>query len=234
MGEGQPTRGKSPSALSPPAIFRSRFPAVCLLSTYLSILPAVLLTAAHEADAPLSTSGSPALSAAPSLPVIRPAPDFTLLDAAGRAVRLSELRGRVVLVSFIYTSCSSACPLLTARMAVLQQRLRDTGVAGGRVRFLSLTVDPARDSADALGRYAKSFVVDPGAWQFLRGEPEELSPALAAYDEWTRVLPNGEIDHPARLYLIDQRGQIREIYSLSFFDERQAFLDILVLLRASP
>jgi cytochrome oxidase Cu insertion factor (SCO1/SenC/PrrC family) len=54
---------------------------------------------------------------------------------------------------------------------------------------------------------------------------------LRAYDEWLRPLANGEIDHPARLYLIDQRGRIREIYSLAFFDERQAFLDIQALLQ---
>jgi protein SCO1/2 len=60
-----------------------------------------------------------------------------------------------------------------------------------------------------------------------------LRPVLAAYDEWTRPQPNGEIDHPARLYLIDRRGRIREIYSISFFDERQAYFDIQALLRES-
>ena len=53
---------------------------------------------------------------------------------------------------------------------------------------------------------------------------------LAAWDEWTKPLPAGEIDHPARLYLIDGAGRVREIYSLSLFDERQAFLDIRALL----
>jgi protein SCO1/2 len=67
----------------------------------------------------------------------------------------------------------------------------------------------------------------------LREERQKLQPVLAAYDEWTRPQPDGEIDHPARLYLIDRRGRIREIYSISFFDERQAFLDIQTLLRES-
>jgi protein SCO1/2 len=60
-----------------------------------------------------------------------------------------------------------------------------------------------------------------------------LRPVLAAYDKWTRPQPDGEIDYPTRLYLIDRRGRIREIYSISFFDERQAFLDIQALLRES-
>ncbi len=174
-----------------------------------------------------------ALSVAPSLPVIKPAPDFTLLDTAGQPVRLSDLRGQVVLISFIYTRCPSACPLLTARMSSLWKRLSRDGADAHRVRFLSVTVDPARDSAAALERYAKNFKVDLGAWKLLREKPEKLRPVLTAYDEWTRPQPDGEIDHPARLYLIDQRGRVREIYSISFFDERQAFLDIQALLRES-
>jgi protein SCO1/2 len=194
----------------------------------------------HAAGSPAiahDEGGSPArpaelgISATPKLLVIKPAPDFTLLDTSGRAVRLSALRGRVVLLSFIYTYCATACPLLTQQMALLQARLKDAGTRGDRVHFLSVTVDPMRDSADRFGHYTKRFGVDPEMWQFLRGGPEQLAPALAAYDEWTRWLPNGEIDHPARLYLIDQRGRIREIYSLAFFHERQALLDIQTLLR---
>ncbi len=191
-----------------------------------------------KADAPRkNTSTVPsdeaALSPSPSLPIIKSAPDFTLLDTAGQSVSLSALRGNVVLLSFIYTNCPSACPLLSARMSVLQKRLGRDGAAGQRVRFLSITVDPARDSTSALERYASRFKANLDAWKFLSGEAQKLRPVLAAYDEWTRPQPNGEIDHPARLYLIDRRGRIREIYSISFFDERQAFLDIKTLLRES-
>jgi cytochrome oxidase Cu insertion factor (SCO1/SenC/PrrC family) len=55
---------------------------------------------------------------------------------------------------------------------------------------------------------------------------------LKAYDEWTKLLPKGEIDHPARVYLIDRTGNIREIYSLAFFNEKQALLDMKALLAA--
>jgi len=51
-----------------------------------------------------------------------------------------------------------------------------------------------------------------------------------SYDEWTRLLPKGEIDHPARVYLIDQQGNIREIYSLAFFNEKQALIDMRALI----
>jgi len=186
---------------------------------------------AHEEPRASGGTQEPFLAVTPRLSVIKPAPDFALLDPAGRGVQLSALRGRVVLLSFVYTDCSAACPLLTQQMARLQTRLKEAGIRAHGVHFLSVTVDPGRDSADTLSRYATHFAVDLGQWQFLREEPERLAPVLSAYDEWRRPLANGDIDHPARLYLIDQQGRIREIYSLAFFDERQAFLDIQVLLQ---
>jgi protein SCO1/2 len=167
----------------------------------------------------------------PSLAVIRPAPDFGLVDSGGGGVRLADLRGRVVLLAFVYTSCPAACPLITQRMAALHRRLQAAGWLPTRVVLLSVTVDPERDSPAVLARYARSFRADPQGWRFLREDPVRLGPVLAAWDEWTRALPGGEIDHPARLHLIDGRGRVREIYSLALFDERQAFLDIQTLLR---
>jgi protein SCO1 len=179
------------------------------------------------------TSSSAGLSTQPSLAVIRTAPDFSLLDPYGRPVHLADYRDRVVLLAFIYTSCPSACPLITQRMAVLQRRLADARVFPRRVSLISVTIDPTRDSGPVLARYAREFGANAEGWWFLTEKPERLRPMLAAYDEWTKPQPDGEIDHPARLHLIDGRGRTREIYSLALFDERQAFYDIHALLRES-
>lgn len=188
----------------------------------------------HAPPAPRGpVTTEPGLTPSPSLGNIRPAPGFALLDPDGRPLHLADFRGRVVLLSFIYTSCPGACPLVSRRMALLQARLAAARLFPGRVAFLSVTVDPERDGADALARYAAAFGARRFGWWFLRESADRLAPVLAAYDEWTRRLPDGEIDHPARLYLIDPRGWIREIYSLSLFDERQAFLDIRALLAES-
>src|SRR3989442_1646737 len=111
----------------------------------LALVGAVVLTAAPPAaralDAP-ERAGAAALpgSPSPSLAVIGPAPPFTLVDPTGRSVSLADYAGRVVLLSFVYTTCRSACPLVTQRMAVLQRRLREAGLFGSRVGFVSITV----------------------------------------------------------------------------------------------
>ena len=189
------------------------------------------LSSAHEANGRAAARASPlGIAAHPYFAVIEAAPDFTLLDSANRRFALSRLRGRVVLLSFIYTSCTTTCPLLTQRMALLEDQLKNSGLWPTSVSFLSITVDPERDTAAALVNYARLFdAVDPN-WRFLREEPTHLRPVLAAYDEWTKRLPDGDIDHPARVYLIDRRGRIREIYGISFFDDRQVLIDIRTLL----
>jgi cytochrome oxidase Cu insertion factor (SCO1/SenC/PrrC family) len=111
-------------------------------------------------------------------------------------------------------------------MATLQKRMKQDQLLRGRVTMLSVTVDPSRDNAAVLARYAAELGADPAAWKFLRDTNEATLPVLGAYREWTRPLPNGELDHPARIHLIDAEGRIREIYSLAFFDPRQALIDI--------
>ena len=167
-----------------------------------------------------------AIAAHPHLNVIAPAPDFALRDPTGALVRLSDLRGQVVLVAFIYTSCTTVCPILSQQMATLQKRVKADPRLRGRVMLLSVTVDPSRDSAAILANYASHLGADPSSWKFLRDSPEATSPVLAAYHEWTKPMPDGDLDHPARVYLIDTEGRMREIYSLAFFDPRQAFIDI--------
>jgi protein SCO1/2 len=168
----------------------------------------------------------PAVSANPNLSVIGRAPDFALRDTKGSTVRLSDYRGRVVLLAFVFTTCPGVCPLISRQMSALQGGLKEAGLFGRQANLVSVTVDPDTDSAKVLGEYAQKFGADPSGWRFLRETPEKTKPVLKAYDEWTKLLPKGELDHPARVYLIDQKGNIREIYSLAFFNEKQALIDI--------
>jgi protein SCO1 len=186
----------------------------------------------RAADAPPEA----AVSVNPSLSIIARAPDFVLRDTKGSVVRLSDYRGHVVLLAFVFTTCPGVCPLISQQMSGLQGALKSAGLFGRQANLVSVTVDPETDSAKVLADYAQKFGADAAGWRFLRETPQKTKPVLKAYDEWTKLLPKGEIDHPARVYLIDQKGNIREIYSLAFFNEKQAFIDMRTLLAgaASP
>jgi len=178
---------------------------------------------------PLFAAGAPpepAVSANPNLSVIARAPDFALRDTKGSTVRLSDYRGRVVLLAFVFTTCPGVCPLISRQMSALQAGLKGAGLFGRQANLVSVTVDPETDTAKVLAEYAQKFGADPAGWRFLRETPEKTKPVLKAYDEWTKLLPKGELDHPARVYLIDRKGNIREIYSLAFFNEKQALIDM--------
>ena len=178
------------------------------------------------ADAP----GEQAVSANPSLSIIARAPAFTLRDPSGAPVRLADYQGRVVLLAFVFATCPGVCPLISKQMSALQEGLKQEGLFGRKANLVSVTVDPETDTAAVLAKYAKTYGADPAGWQFLRETPAKTRPVLKAYDEWTKLLPKGGLDHPARVYLIDQQGYIREIYSLAFFNEKQALIDIKALL----
>jgi protein SCO1/2 len=197
-----------------------------------SLLLALVVCAA----APAQAAQDQAVSANPTLSVIARAPDFALKDPGGDTVRLAGYRGRVVLLAFVFTSCPGVCPMISQQMAALQGRLKQERLFGSKAAMLSVTVDPDTDTEEVLAEYARTFGADPAGWRFLREEAPRLDPVLKAYDEWTKLLPSrrgaqrAELDHPARVYLIDPAGNIREIYSLAFFNEKQALLDMKKLL----
>ena len=97
-------------------------------------------------------------------------PDFTLIAQDGSTLRLGSLRGRVVLIDFIYTRCPmpEACPRLSANFAYLQKRL------GGRIDLISITLDPKWDKPPVLEAYARRWAADTRTWRFATGQPEEI------------------------------------------------------------
>ena len=176
------------------------------------------------------------LGGAPShLATIRPAPEFTLTAQDGKEVRLRDLRGRVLLVGFVFTTCNGSCPPTTSRMVQVQQRLKDRGrLKDDRVRLLTITLDPKRDTPEALTRYAKLFDADTSTWSFLTGAAERVAKVHAAWGMWTKPAANGQLDHPSRVFLVDSKGQIREIYDLGFLKPAWVVEDIEALLKEGP
>ena len=161
---------------------------------------------------------------------IGPAPPVELVDAAGHPFALADLGGKAVLVSFIYTTCNGTCPATTATLDRARRALRDAGLWGRRVEFVSITLDSARDTPEALAAYARAYRADPRSWHFLTGPPTDVARVIAAWDMWARVGPSGVIDHPSRVFLIDPRGRRREIYNLESLTPEAVLQDVKAVL----
>lgn len=119
-------------------------------------------------------------------------PELVLLDQHGEAIRLvSELIGeRIVVVDFIYTSCTTVCPVASAMLSEVQKRLGER--VGRDVRLVSITVDPLRDTPARLLEFSRRYEAGDG-WFWVTGSPDRIARTLKGFGTWT---PNFE-DHPA-------------------------------------
>lgn len=135
------------------------------------------------------------------------APDFALTDQDGRAVSLASLRGKTLLLDFVYTHCPGPCPILTGRHAQVQRALSPALRAG--VHFVSITVDPERDTPEALKAYALARGADLADWSFLTGPPDAVRDVLKRYGVFAQpsALP-GQVDHIVVTLLIDREGRV--------------------------
>lgn len=170
------------------------------------------------------------LPAAAAVATAQAAPDFVLVNQDGATVRLSQFRGRFVLLSFLYTHCVDVCPLTTAKLATVQRDLQQRGWAGGRVVLLSLTFDPRRDTPAVLRKYAANFKVDHRSWHFLTGPPAIVTKVLGAYRIPVRPAAKpGLIDHGLPTLVIDDRGRLLGHYEPDF-DPHAVVRDLTALL----
>jgi protein SCO1/2 len=170
-------------------------------------------------------------SAPERLPVIQKAPDFDLIDQAGKPARRADFKGKVVLVSFIFTTCSGSCPATTSRMAKIQEHFQQRGLLEKGVRLVSISLDPKRDTPEVLRGYMRLYEADASTWSFLTGPADKVAKTIAAWGMWAKPAANGQLDHPSRIFLVDRNGQIREIYNLDFLRVPWVTEDVELLLR---
>lgn len=146
----------------------------------------------------------------PELPKLFAVPDAKLVDERGRAVTLDAMKGGVTVYNFIFTSCSGTCPIMTNNMRRLTQKVPKDAP----VRFVSISVDPARDTPAALAAYAKR-VRNDARWTFLTGERDAIVKLsvegfkLAAGDPSEGGEP---LLHSSKFAVADRNGVIREYY----------------------
>jgi protein SCO1/2 len=164
-----------------------------------------------------------------SLPKIKPAPDFTLTNQDGKRLALKDLRGKVLAITFIYASCADTCPLLTAKMAGIQNKLGSP--FGLQVNFVSITVDPERDTPEVLKRYAEAHKANPAGWAFLTGTPAEIREVAKRYGIYYKKTVHGDVDHTFLTSLVDQSGILRVQYMGVQFKPDEMLRDLRSLLR---
>jgi len=187
----------------------------------LGMLAALLLVLLH--DAPHQTFKQQ------PLPKIAPAPEFSLTSQDGGQVTLADFRGKVVAVTFIYTLCTTTCPVLTPMMSFVQDQLGSN--FGTKIAFVSITVDPERDTPQVLKEYAQAFDANLAGWAFLTGTPDAIRDVTRRYGVFASKTANGDVDHTFLTSIVDPHGILQVQYVGVRFDPDELRRDLLSLLQ---
>jgi protein SCO1/2 len=139
------------------------------ISAGIAVGAIVLMRSAPSNPANMATAPSSALAPDPNFDMLS-IPEFSLTDQDGETVTNDILDGHLTIVDFIFTNCPFICPPMTANMAYAQQRLEGTGV-----RFLSMSVDPERDTPERLRAFAGTYNADLSTWTFVTGDREQVA-----------------------------------------------------------
>jgi|TARA_B100000315_G_scaffold252195_1_gene288462 protein SCO1/2 len=163
----------------------------------------------------------------PTLPVLYEAPIFTLTNQDNSEVNLSDFRGKVVVLDFVYTRCPDVCGEMNFKLQSVWQQLEEE--LKPDLNFISVSFD-LYDTPEVLKQYAKIFDV-PG-WQFLTGTEEQIRQVKDDYGVIAISAPDGwEIVHSMAIVLIDRDGMVRKTYGDLEFQEKDMIRELEYLLK---
>ncbi len=167
------------------------------------------------------------------LPVYAKLPDYNFTDENGNPFGSNELKGKVYIANFHFTSCPTICPKLMEKMQQIQKRVKGVGQA---ISLVSFTVDPERDTPSVLFKKARDLHANPYVWKFLTSDKTSLEKLLI---DGFKV-PMGEreatevdlydISHTQKLVLVDGQGQIRGYYSTDRVNIDKLMIDVGLLI----
>ncbi|PLS03511.1 SCO family protein [Neobacillus cucumis] len=143
-----------------------------------------------------------------------PINDFTATTQQNKPLGLKDLKGKVWVSAFIFTSCADVCPPMTSNMVKLQTKLKEENLKD--VELVSFSVDPTVDTPEVLTRYANQFGVNFKNWTFLTGYSQEFIEKFAGQNFKTIVKKpeeGNQVIHQTFLYLVDKDGHIKKTYS---------------------
>ncbi len=158
-----------------------------------------------------------------------PAPDFKLTDQSGSAVSLADFRGKVVVLTFLYTHCPDECPLIASKLSAASVSLGD---AMKQTAFVAVTVDPQNDTPIAVAQFVQQHQLE-GKLHYLTGSAEQLQPVWKAYSLYVAPSPTdatfASVSHSTRVIVIDKAGNQRANFD-SDFDPADLTFDVRALL----
>lgn len=170
-------------------------------------------------------------------PVDSEAPQFMLQDADGRAVGLDALRGKVVVLNFVYTNCPDVCRLHAEKIAELQKMINQTPMKQV-VEFVTITTDPRHDTGTVLRDYGEAHGLDPANWVFLTSapdRPEDSTRRIAeAYGLKFTQGEDGMQMHGFVTHVIDQDGRLRARFHGLKFESVNFVVFIDALINPTP
>lgn len=143
--------------------------------------------------------------------------EFSLTNQNGKTITTADLKGKIWVADFFFTSCQGVCPVMTARMSKLDKTLGDKGL-----HLLSISVDPATDTPEKLTEYAKNFDAKDN-WQFLTGEKAKIIDL--SVKGFRLSLGEDPMSHSQRLVLIDNHSHIRGYYHVDRENEMQLLVE---------
>ena len=210
----------------------------------LAALACAPTSSAHQGEALAEPDFIPPAPGSYTLHRIMAAPDGRVLGIDGRPQPLSRYtRDRITLLGFIYTTCTDpeGCPLAYRVFDALKEAIAARPSLHGKVQFVTLSFDPARDSPDVMRQYAGSRAVEKDGglrWYFLTTRSaRELMPLVEGFGQDVRTTydrsgkrPRRELSHVLKVFLIDRMGDVREIYTSTFLYPRVVLNDIDTLL----
>ncbi|RPJ79104.1 MAG: SCO family protein, partial [Acidobacteria bacterium] len=161
-------------------------------------------------------------------------PETTFVAEDGDPVSISSLRGSAVALTFIYTRCPlpEFCPLMDKRFAALQKSAAGDATLKGRVKLLTISFDPDRDTPEVLKAHAASLGADPSIWRFVTAERETVDHFAAGFglvvmrDDGTP----GNITHNLRTAVLDPEGRLIRVYTGSDWTPEQIVEDMRAVL----
>jgi protein SCO1/2 len=151
-------------------------------------------------------------------------PEFKLTDQDGKPFEFSSTHGKLVLVTFIFTTCPDVCPLLTAKLAAIQRAMEEKKTRD--YALVSITTDPERDGTAILKDYANRFKADLKHWSFLTGSRRELTKVWKVFGVNVTKTESGQVQHTSLTTLVDRQSDRRVDYYGDKWREAEVLKDI--------